>query len=132
LFFATYKTSQSLLLLTVQWVIASKTVVSVERIGASRLHVVLVIEPDVISLLATKDSECSADDDSCDDDNCQQTGRDTDDSIGRQSKNAGLSVSIADLACIDLGAWNLINEASISGSGAESNVTSSLLLVDGG
>jgi len=117
-------------LLTVERVVACKSSISVEGISAGRLHVVSVVQPDIVSFLASKDSKSSTDDNCCNDDNCQQTCRDTNDLSGTQSEHTRLSVSIADLACIDLCSWDLINVASLSQSSAESNITSSLLLIN--
>jgi len=62
-----------LLILRVQWIVASKAIVSVQGIGARRLHVVLVVEPDIITLLSTENSKSSTDDDCRNNDDCQQT-----------------------------------------------------------
>jgi len=89
-----------------------------------------VIEPDVVSLLSTEDSKSGTDDDGRNDNDCQQTGRDTDDLSSAQSKDARLSITTTNLALINCGAWNLIDEASVPVSAAESCIASSLLLVD--
>jgi len=94
------------------------------------LHVILVLKPDIVTLLSTKYSNGSADDDCSNDDDCQQTGRETDGLCSAQSKDAGLSITVADLALIDRGSWNLIDVAAVSQSCAVCSVTSSLLGVD--
>jgi len=121
-----------LLLLSVERIVSGKTIVSVEWVGACRLHVVLVVQPDVVSLLSTKNSESGTNNDGRNDNDCQQTSRDTNDLSSAQSKDARLSITIANLALIDGGAWNLVDKASIPVLGAESCIASSLLLIDGG
>jgi len=120
------------LLAGIQWIVSSQTLVSVKRIGACSLHVLSVIQPDIITLLSTKDSESSANDNTGDNDNCQETSRNTNNSSSAQSKDARLSVSIADLAVVDLSAWNLVHKASVSFCCAEGNITVSLVLINGG
>jgi len=122
----------SLVSLTVERIVSSKTIVSVEWVGACRLHIVLVVQPDVVSLLSTKNSESSTNDDGRNDNDCQQTSRDTNDLSSAQSKDARLSITTANLALIDGCAWNLIDKASVSIPGAESCIASSLLLIDCG
>lgn len=88
-----------------------------------------MIQPNIITLLSSKDSKSSTNNDTGNDDDCQETSRNTNHSSSTQTKNAGLSVTIANLAVIDLGTFNLGHKASILLTVAKSNITVSLVLV---
>jgi hypothetical protein len=89
-------------------------VISVKWIAVGRLHVLSVVQPDIVSFLSSKDSKCSANDNTGNNNDCQETSRDTNDGSSAQSKDARLAITIAHLAGIDLSAWDLIDIASIS------------------
>jgi len=111
----------------VHWVLSSETSVGVERIGVGSRHVVSVSHPDVVTLLATEDTNGCENHNSNNDDCCQNTSRDTNYCSSADSKEASLSITIANTAIVNSGARNLFQIASSSGSsgvgiGTESNV----------
>jgi hypothetical protein len=108
-------------MILVERIVSRETIILVERIGIGTSHVVLVFQPDVISLLSSKDSECSAYDHSGNNDCGQNSSGDTDSSSGRDVK-AGLAITITHSARVHSGSWDLF-EITSGSVRAEGNVT---------
>jgi hypothetical protein len=111
----------------VHWVLSSETLVGVERIGVGSSHVVSVSHPDIVTLLATEDTNHSKNHNGNDDDCCQNTSGDTNNSRSADTEQASLSVTIANTAIVDSRARNLLQIATSSGTsgvgiGTEGNV----------
>jgi hypothetical protein len=80
-----------------------------------------VVQPDIVSLLSSKDTNCSTDDDAGNDDHCEETSRDTHYRVGADLRAAGI-ISITDTTAINSGSRNLLQIASSPFRRAEGNI----------